>query len=122
MKRMTMASLRRDVWKVLTKELKAINIVETPVDCSAHSLYDDDQIEIWADAYQVRLDYAVVHEILHKVLGKHLESFATYNVYENFVTSLEEPFFKSISNREMRKWHRAIAKKIRRGSRATPQQ
>jgi len=115
MKRMTLAQLRREAWRVLTKELSTIWVVETPNDCTAHSLYDDSEngsIEIWADHVQTRLDYAVIHEILHRLLDKYLRTFAHYHLYELWITSLEKPFFKPMSQKETTKWQKVIRSKL----------
>ena len=85
---------------------------ETPKDCTAHALYDDTSVEVWADQVHVQLDHAVVHEILHMIFDEHYEKFATYNLYDLWITSMEKPFFKPMTRKEVAKWRRQIKKRL----------
>ena len=108
MKRITIPSLRKEIWRILSTEVRGIRITETSKDCSAHSEYTDDAIWIWIDRQKVRPDHAVVHEILHKIIDKHLEGNFTYGAFEYFITSLEIPIFKRLSPRELKRWKKKI--------------
>jgi len=108
MKRITIPTLRKEIWRVLLHEVREIRITETPKDCDAHSEYTDTEIRIWIDRQKVRPDHAVIHEILHKVIDKYLENNFTYDVYEHFITSLERPIFRRLPPRELRRWKKRI--------------
>ena len=106
--------IRKKAWYILTHQLTKISIVPTDNTCSAHSEYTDTEIEVWANAYETRLDYAVIHEILHMILDEYWEHLFSYHVYEYFIESLEKPFFKRMTNAEKNKWQNAIRRKVRR--------
>lgn len=113
MKRITLAQLRKEIWKVLTEQVKVIRIEDQKLTCSARCEYDDtDIIPIWVDDLNVRLDHAVVHEILHKVLDKHFEKWCVYHVYEYFITSLEPVIFNGMTKKEKLRWRKEIRKRI----------
>lgn len=112
--RWTLPKLRKEVWRRLRVEVTKIHLVETHK-CSACSEYGEGKIEIWVDTHTVDIRKAVVHEILHSILDPELQKFAVYGVHEYWITSLETPFFRNMSEKEQARWRRAIEKKTRRG-------
>jgi len=112
MKRLTLAKLRSEAWKVLTKQTDVIYVIRADHKDrnSAHCLYDEKTITIYVDTMTVRIDHAVIHEIMHKLLDEHLEPTFAYHVYELFIQSLEAWFFKPMTHKQIKKWHDAIDK------------
>ena len=112
MRKLTLAAIRRGAWQILTKEVTVINLVGQRPDTESRCEYDEHSLEIWVDDYKTRLDYAVVHELIHKLLDRHFDPVFNYWVSENFIVSLEKPFFKRMSNKELSRWRRMIRQKI----------
>jgi hypothetical protein len=108
----TLQGLRRKAWNVLIKELDVIYIISIK-NCSAKAKYNDTSITVWVDPMRARIDHAVVHEILHKLLDGYFRQFAKYSLFEFWITSLEGEFFKSLTHKEIAKWHKAIRAKTK---------
>ena len=107
----TLTRLRKEAWIVLTRKTTAIHIKKCPDGISAYSVFNSERpnkIEIWVDTYTCRLDYAVVHEIFHYLLDRHLTPHFSYPVYENFIASLEKQFWSRMTIKELNKWRKAI--------------
>lgn len=108
--KLTLTEIKKRAWETLLHKVKVINVTETK-GCLAKSEYTDDSITIWVDHLRVRCDNAVIHEILHMLLDKYFDPF-TYYVYELFINTLEERFFKTMSKKELKKWQYQIKRKI----------
>jgi len=112
MKKLTLAQIRREVWRKVRKEIDVIHVVDLKDAYSARSEYDENSIEIWVDPNAVRIDRGVIHEVLHMILDKYFEDIFSYHVYEFFITTLEENLFKGITNQQRKRLVRLINKKL----------
>lgn len=120
MKRLTLPEIRRRAWKIL-KHPKTVIVLKQLKKASAYG-QEEEGIEIIIDPLQVNIRHATIHEILHAVLDPHFQQFATYELYEYWVASLETPFFESMSVKTRNKWYNAIAKKMPKKYRPTPKE
>ena len=116
----SIASVRRKVLTCLNREVTKIHLIrigEKERHC-AHSEYDLDtpvgkgEIEMWIDVYNSSLVLAVIHEILHRILDKHLDTWATYDLYETFLLSLEKEIYKPLTRKQKRRWRNVINSKV----------
>ena len=115
--KLTLAAIRREVWRIVRNEIEVIHIVNLRGDCSARCEYtlDGRGIEIWVDPNAVRIDRGVIHEVLHKILDPYFETTFSYHVYEYFIIAIEENIFKYITNKHQQKLVRLINTKLEKG-------
>lgn len=111
--RYTLPKLRKEAWKALIHPETTIKFkrVGNP-SALGYSSDESGGVEIYIDPYKVNTRSAVIHELLHVILDKHFRGFATYEVYEYWITSLESPFFNRVSRKERDKWRKAIEAKM----------
>lgn len=123
MTRKNLTSLKNEVIRKLNEEVLFIKIeddlhncmvTESPVARSEYCEAGKDRcvIKIWADAYQVNLFEAVIHEILHRMLDEIFKKYFTYKVYENFIKSLETPIFECMTRFEEFNFRKTIKSKM----------
>ena len=105
----TMPGLRRAVWKFLHRKDLEIVVADRPIreggrPVSGRMRFDEDpdtgewtNPTITVDPGQADLGSVLVHEALHYLLDSVFVPVATYDVYETWITSLEKPFFKTMT-------------------------
>lgn len=125
-KKWTMARLKREVWSLLCRSDLEIYLIDISKEKNKNIrkdtvgfmevFYDDDDNEI---GIVIKIDYCacdvastVVHELFHYIFNDYFKPIASYTIYENWISSLEKPFFKSIPMSERSKWYRKIRSKI----------
>lgn len=72
------------------------------------------------DPIKTDIASAVVHELMHWVLDPIYIRHVVYDVYERWITALEKPFFNTLSEKEKKRWHNAIIKKLPKSNRPKP--
>lgn len=108
----TLPKLRREAWKRLAK-VKAITLTELK-DCSARADWEEDDktIAISIDNHTVDIRKAVAHELVESIMQEEVRKIASYDLYELWMEAIEKKFFEKMSKKDLKKWRKAIDKKI----------
>ena len=111
----TMPRLRLAVWKILIHPNTTIDYKKVGnASAVGYSSPGEKGVEIYIDHYKTDVRYATLHEILHSIFDQNFETFSTYNIYEFWITSLEQPFFKTMSTKDKDKWRKAVERKLKK--------
>jgi hypothetical protein len=108
------ASLRQEVYRILTKEVQVIKVRKVARDCMASSTKPKDFILLSVDTLQMSLLDAVIHELLHWILDPLWEGKVAYDEYEEWVIGSTERIRTSIGELgHEERWRKAIERKIK---------
>ena len=114
-RKLTLTSLRKKVWKILVKDVKiyTINMKESGYpSVAATSERDGNILTIHLDFCENDVANSTIHEILHDILDQYFSEFATYTVYEEWISATELKFFEGLTVKTKKKWYNMIRSKI----------